>query len=88
MPALSIILDVDTQPPRDIKPENIIHLPDPQMTFARIPRGMTSGKSSVMVEIVLPDGRVVLAETSMALFQQAARAFAIADAKRTAQGVD
>jgi hypothetical protein len=37
---------------------------------------MASGKPSVMLRIDLPDGRVVLAETSLRLFAAAAHAFA------------
>ncbi len=77
MPELKIVLDVDTEfGKRPVPADKIIHLPDPDMTFARIPRGMQSGKSSVMIDIRLPDGRVVMAETSMALFLAAAKAFA------------
>lgn len=36
--------------------------------------GMASGKPSVMIRLDLPDGRLVLAETSVALFQMAAAA--------------
>lgn len=41
--------------------------------------GMQSGKSSVSFMFELPDGTVVFAETSLALFQAAARAFVAAD---------
>lgn len=37
--------------------------------------GMSSGRPSVAFFIELPDGRVVMAETSMRLFQMAAAAF-------------
>jgi hypothetical protein len=37
--------------------------------------GMSSGKASVMIRLDLPDGRTVLAETSLALFLTAAKAF-------------
>ena len=44
---------------------------------AALPRGMNSGKPSVMAQVDLPDGRVVMAETSMRLFLMASRAFRI-----------
>lgn len=47
--------------------------------IARLEAGMTSGKSSVTVRINLPDGKVVLAETSFALLRNAVLAFDAAD---------
>jgi len=79
MPVLRIALDVDdhTDPNlRSIDGHGVIHLPDPDMAFIRVPHGMSSGKDSVFVQVFLPDGRVVMAETSMELFLAAARAFA------------
>jgi len=43
--------------------------------IARIPGGMASGKSSVTFRVDLPDGGVVLAQTSMDLFLYAAMLF-------------
>lgn len=40
-----------------------------------MPRGMQSGKASVMFCFTLPDGKVVLVETSLAVFLAAAQAF-------------
>ncbi len=40
-----------------------------------LPRGMVSGKTSVAVIVNLPDGRVVFAQTTLALLQAATRAF-------------
>jgi hypothetical protein len=42
---------------------------------AALSRGMSSGKPSVMFRIDLPDGRTVMAETSMRLLLVAAKAF-------------
>ena len=50
------------------------------MSVARLAKGMSSGKSSVTFRIDLPDGRTVLGETSLALFQAAARAFRAVEA--------
>lgn len=79
MNAISIVLDVDRNPPlagRD--PAQTIRISD-GITFARIPRGMTSGKSAVGITAVLPDGRAVFLETSMQNFLGVARAFISAE---------
>lgn len=49
------------------------------LSIARLPAGMRSGASSVAIRINTPDGRVVVVEVSMKLFQAAAQAFAAAD---------
>lgn len=46
---------------------------------ARLPGGMTSGKSSVAFRIELPDGQTIIAQTSMTVFQTIARAFQARD---------
>lgn len=45
--------------------------------IARLPMGMGSGKSSIAVRIDLPDGRVVIAETSLVLLRSALRAIEV-----------
>lgn len=47
---------------------------------ARLPGGMKSGASSVTIRVDLPDGRVVLVETSLKMLGTVARAFEAADA--------
>jgi hypothetical protein len=42
---------------------------------AALPRGTVSGKPTVTFRVDLPDGRTVLAETTLALFLTAADAF-------------
>lgn len=54
--------------------EDVIHLQGPPMEIAVLPDGMASGKPSVAIRIDLPDGRVVVAEISLALWQMAAAA--------------
>lgn len=44
------------------------------MTITGLAAGMASGKPSVAIIIELPDGRVLFAETSLALFLSAADA--------------
>ena len=46
--------------------------------MARLKNGTVSGKPTVTVRIELPDGRTVLAETTLALLSQAIRAFEVA----------
>lgn len=73
MPALSIFLNG----PESFTPipENArIHHVTERMEVAFLEHGMVSGAPSVMLRIALPDGSVVLAETSYALFDGAARA--------------
>lgn len=52
----------------------LVHVED-SITVARLARGMHSGNSSVCIRLDLPDGKTVLAQTSMALFLGAADAF-------------
>lgn len=47
-----------------------------QISFAGLGGGMASGRASVSIRIDLPDGRVVLTETSLRLFKAAADALA------------
>ena len=47
------------------------------IAIALLPGGMASGKASVGIRIDLPDGTVVLAQTSHELFESAARAFRV-----------
>lgn len=54
-------------------------------SVARLPHGMASGKSSVTIRIDLPDGRVVLAQTSLAILDAAARIFVGAEQQQAAQ---
>jgi hypothetical protein len=62
---------------RDVDPANIIHLTN-TIEVGSLERGMASGKPSVAFCFKLPDGRVVIAETSLELFVAAARGLAVA----------
>lgn len=57
------------------EPARVVHLPDPVMHIASLPGGMTSGAASVCIRIDLPDGRIVLAETSLRLLRHAVEIF-------------
>jgi hypothetical protein len=74
MPVMKILMNAEGSL-ADVPPEKVIHTTEP-FTVACLPGGMSSGKESVSFLIPLPDGRVVMAETSLQLFQAAARAFA------------
>lgn len=56
-----------------------LHGTTENLSIARLPAGMQSGASSVAIRINTPDGRIVVAEVSMKLFQAVAQAFAAAD---------
>ena len=79
MAYITMIMDGDNCWP-DLKDnlDKVIHLANdaPPLQVALLDKGMTSGRPSVMLRIDLPDGRVVLAETSLRLFALACRAFA------------
>lgn len=57
--------------------ERIIHIGNgaPPLQITVLEGGMTSGKPSVSLRVDLPDGRIVIAETSLALLLAAADAF-------------
>lgn len=71
MIGLSLQLDGDAAYPDLLdRAADVIHLANdaPPIGVTALPGGMTSGRTSVMLRIDLPDGRVVLAETSLRLF--------------------
>ena len=57
------------------KLDDVIHVTSDNMEIAALKGGMASGKPSVCIRINLPDGQVVIAETSMMLFLLAASSF-------------
>lgn len=55
---------------------DLIHLgADASIEIGALPAGMESGKPSIAISFALPDGRVVLAESSLQLLLTAADAF-------------
>jgi hypothetical protein len=74
MPTLNLFLDGDNCWP-DLHTKELIHLGNdaPPIGLAVLPGGMLSGRTSVSFRIDLPDGRVVIAETSFALLDTAVR---------------
>ncbi len=72
MPILKIRVDASGLL-ADVENERIEESND--ITLATLEDGMTSGNPSLAIVIRMPDGRAVLAQTSLALFLQAARIF-------------
>lgn len=80
MNSITILTDVDGAF-KDLqdKRDSVIHLRDPVLAIGRLPKGMASGKSSVMIRIDLPDGKVVIAEISLDIFLNCAGIFDVAE---------
>lgn len=77
MANLTLVLDGDKAWP-ELKAVDeagkLIHVTEGAQ-ICRLARGMQSGKPSLMLRLDLPDGRVLLWETSQECFVAAARAF-------------
>lgn len=84
MPALDIILHGDgCWPDLKEKRDQVIHLAEgAHIAIAALPGGMTNGKTSVSIRIDLPDGRVVVAETSLTLLGTAVDMFRAQDKRQ------
>jgi formylmethanofuran dehydrogenase subunit C len=82
MLAIDLRLDGDNCWPELAEPMRdgrVIHLGNDAgaIGVAALGGGMVSGKTSVMLRIDLPDGRIVMAETSLALLLAAADAMRV-----------
>jgi len=75
MPELKIILEGDGAW-HDLKIKEIIHITE-GIQMAMLKGGMKSGTPSISIRIDLPDGKTVIAETSLKLFIQAVAAFEV-----------
>lgn len=71
---LEITPDVERSPWVEIDPSTAIEAPIVRIGLLR--NGTTTGRASVALAIPLPDGRVVLAQTTWRLFHTAARSLA------------
>jgi len=62
---------------QDLPEKKVIHLDalNKPIQVAALPQGLMSGKPSVSIRLDLPDGSVVIAETSLSLFLTAAETF-------------
>src|SRR5207253_3231529 len=56
--------------------------------IARLPAGTNRGNSSVGLRVMLPDGRIAIAETTMLLFLTAGEAFAMRESMALAEALD
>ena len=56
------------------KEDQVIHLADKPFTVAALDQGTASGMPSVVIRLDLPDGRVVLQQTTARLWVTVARA--------------
>ena len=72
MPVIDVILEEGFV--SDYETDEIIHIDDTgaAICITALEHGMTSGKASVGIAIPLPDGKVVLAQSSLELFMGAA----------------
>jgi hypothetical protein len=67
VPIIHLILDGDNAWPELAAPDSgVVHLPDAPWGLAAIEGGMASGLPSLALRLDLSDGRVVVAETSLA----------------------
>lgn len=79
MPNLSITPDLDKTPwshLSEVRPPMVEVL-----AIGRLPRGMTTGKSTVTFHIRTPEGKDILAQTSLALLQAAMTVINAAEAR-------
>lgn len=73
MPIMHVLMNAEGMA-KEVDPMRMIHL-NSDITVGALDNGMSSGKPSVAFMFTLPDGNTVIAETSLALFQMAAKAF-------------
>lgn len=93
MPSLRIVLDpeeaggIGEEFAQAVRDGTLIHLAnDAEIVMSGLADGMSSGKPSVMFGFKLPDGQVVMAETSWWLFATAFWAFAARFGQGDAKG--
>lgn len=78
MNIIKVILEGDncwTDLAEKIKDGRVTWLRGGNISIAALSKGVTSGRPSISIRIDLPEGKVVIAETSMRLFLGAAEAF-------------
>ena len=75
MTPLDIIFDGDGAWPDLAAPDGPEVIPGLLDAVAALPNGTAKGKPAVALRITLPDGKVVIAQTTLALFWAAARGF-------------
>lgn len=67
-------LDAIAKLEREGRMSDLIHLNEP-FEIGGVPHGMASGRASVGMAFTLPDGKVLLVETSLASLKMAMAAF-------------
>lgn len=79
-PRLSITPNIELDPWDDLKPlrtkcpHNLGGLSASMTRIGLMPNGTASGRPTVMLEVVLPNGERVIAETTLRLFRMASAA--------------
>lgn len=76
MIALNIFMNAEDMG-RDFAAGSVVIEAKKDISVGLLQAGMQSGKPSISILFELPDGSVVFAETSLALFLAAARAFEV-----------
>lgn len=77
LPNLHIVLDADGAFPEVLDQEVLFEV----SAIGRLPKGMSSGKASVIIEFVTPTGLHLYGQTTLALLNATVRAMLVAEAK-------
>jgi hypothetical protein len=72
--SIGITLNLDETPWKDLRRPDLVRITTP-LRFGALPGGMASGKASIAIAALLPDGRPVVMELSLDHFLAAAAAF-------------
>lgn len=94
MNAISIFPKVDENPrnagqylPTTVPPSDVVHIGNGgTIQVASLEGGTTQGNPSVAISVKLPDGKVLLAETTLALLASTARALCAAHGREDLLG--
>lgn len=62
---------------QNVPKDKLIIAEEPNLTVAHLAKGTQAGKGVVVLTATLPDGRIVLVQTTVALFVNAARCMEI-----------
>lgn len=80
MPVIAVTVNIDETPWDDLtalreqgKLITAMNVDAGTIKVGGLPHGMQSGRTSVAISVPLPDGTIILTETSLALFVQAAK---------------
>lgn len=87
MSAITITLNLDEAPWKDLQRADLVHVTSP-IRVGALPGGMSSGKASVAIAAVMPDGRPVILEVSLDHFLAAAAALQVRYGENAPRGRD